>query len=584
MIAAGEVVERPASVVKELVENSIDAGSSKIDVLVKDGGKRLIRVADNGDGMGREDALLSLERHATSKIGSIADLGRITTMGFRGEALASIASVSRMTIATKERDALEGTEIITEGGVVRDVRAAGIPHGTIVEVSDLFFNTPARKKFLKTTTTEMGHISDYVARAALAFSAISFTLRSDGSVVHDLPAASDMRERVCTLLGNDDARGLLEVDEEGAKMRLSGFISPPSVQRSTAAGLYIYINGRFVRDKVVRHAILQGYSTFIMRGRYPLAILFIEIAPGEVDVNVHPAKSEVRFRNSKTVHSLVSSAVERAMRKREWLGGSQTAPDMAERVREAAAEYVVKNERLPLSGGYSSREGDFPPRDDDLNSGGRRDTGHELPKAEERAEAEVKGYFSSLDVIGQLNEMYILCQGGEGMLIIDQHAACERIAYEELKAGYDKRSFRVQQLLIPEMLDLPPRESSALEENMEDISRLGFDMEHFGGRSYVIKAVPSILGTKGVNRMIADMASELADGPASRSFADALDSIIKRLACHSVVRGRRRMTHDEMRSLLKRMDAAGIVPHCPHGRPAHIDIPVSEIEKRFERT
>ncbi len=583
MIAAGEVVERPASVVKEVVENAIDAGSSKIEVSIKDGGKKLIRVADNGDGMGKEDALLSLERHATSKIETPEDLFGISTMGFRGEALASIASVSKLTIATKERGAIEGTEVIVERGAVKDVRAAGIPDGTIIEVKDLFFNTPARKKFLKTTTTELGHISDYVARTALAFPAIAFILRHDNSTLFNLTPVRDPKERIGDLLGREDAKSLIEIDREEAGFRLTGFISPPSVQRSTASALYLYVNGRYVKDKVVRHALLQAYSSFLMRGKYPIAILFIEIDPAEVDVNVHPAKNEVRFRDSRGVHNLVSSTLDGALRRKEWMPEGESLERRIEGVREAACEYISTTESLDLKGGYARLPGSFEGRpvpavapagtEPPFASGNKREEeGHESA-----------GYFSSLTVIGQLGEMYLLCQGAEGLVVIDQHAAYERIAFETLKKGYGEKDFRVQALLIPETVELPPKEAAALEDNLEEVWRLGFDVEPFGGRSFAVKGVPAVLGAAGVKAIMVDMASELSELSASRRFGDVLDDILKRIACHAVVRGRRRMDFDEMRDLLKRMDASGIVPHCPHGRPAHISIPLSEIEKRFER-
>ncbi|MBE9503907.1 MAG: DNA mismatch repair endonuclease MutL [Proteobacteria bacterium] len=596
MIAAGEVVERPVSVVKELVENAIDAGSSKIDIHIRDGGKRLIRVADNGEGMSREDALLSLERHATSKIDDPSDLFNITTMGFRGEALASIASISRFTLSTREKDAIEGSTVILEGGVIKDVRATGMPSGTIVEVKDLFYNTPARRKFLKTNTTEMGHINDFVARTALAFPSISLTLRTDNSVVFDLPAGSDLKERISNLLGKDDAKDLLEISAETEALSLSGLISPPSVQRSSGSALYFYVNGRYVKDKVIRHALLQGYGNYIMKGKYPLAILFVETDPAEVDVNVHPAKSEVKFRDSRALHSLVHAGIERTLNERQWLSETDRQGEVlsAKRIRtvqEAAAHYVSNNENLPLRGGHVRWEGESSGRHSSL-----------LAKAEMRAanlskfkEAEelvekgpawdvvTEGYFSSLNVTGQIGEMYIVCEGRNGMVIIDQHAAYERITFEELKRGYEKRSFKVQQLLMPETVELTHKEASALEENLEDIQRLGFEIEHFGGKSFVIKAIPSIFGNKGSKAIVTDMASELSELPKSGSFKSAFEEIIKRIACHSVVRGRRRMNIDEMRALLTQMDESGIVPHCPHGRPAHIDIPISELEKRFER-
>ena len=595
MIAAGEVVERPVSIVKELVENSIDAGSSKIDISVREGGKRAIRVADNGEGMSRDDALLSLERHATSKIDSPEDLFSISTMGFRGEALASISSVSKMVISTKEKGAIEGTSLIIEGGTLKDVTAAGLPAGTIMEVKSLFFNTPARKKFLKTTITEMGHISDYVARTALAFPAIGFSLRTEKATLFDLPAGSGLEDRIKALIGKEGADNLIEINEESAGLRLSGYISPPSLQRSNVSGLYIYVNGRFVRDKVIRHALLQGYGNYIMRGKYPLAIIFLEIDPANVDVNVHPAKNEVRFRESGSVHSFVNSTIDKALGRREWLTDSrerETAPDkeqIRDSIRGAASEYLARNEALQLKGGYVARE-EYPGERRDAVDIRARDKSTSplinegVPyRGGDDFEEKREGYFSSLTVTGQVGEMYIVCEGEKGMVIIDQHAAYERIAFEELKRGYEKKNYKVQQLLIPETIDLTPREAAALDNNIDEISRLGFDIENFGGRSFVVKAVPSILGSRSVKEIVTNMASDLSELPKSKSFEAALEDIIKRIACHSVVRGKRRMTYDEMRSLLKSMDESGIVPHCPHGRPAHIDVTLTEIEKRFER-
>ena len=599
MIAAGEVVERPVSVIRELVENAIDAGSSRIDISVREGGKRSIRVADNGEGMSRDDALLCLERHATSKISDPSDLFNITTMGFRGEALASIASISRMTISTKLREEIEGSSLLIEGGILKDVTAAGIPAGTIIEVKDLFFNTPARKKFLKQTATEMGHINDYVTRTAIAFPSISFSLRTEKGPLFELPSGLGLKERVASLLGDSSSSELLEISEESGGLKLSGYISPPSLQRANGSGLYLYVNGRFIRDKVMRHALMQGYGNFIMRGKSPLAILFLEIDPAEVDVNVHPAKSEVRFRESGLVHSFISASIEKTLRRKEWLRSVEIEQEeliskRMDSVREAAADYVLKNEKLPLEGGYwSGREA--PPvspakgeRDKDegiiASPGATIDTGKEMENTGQSGGRERPGWFSSLNVKGQVGEMYIVCEGEEGMVVIDQHAAYERIAFETLKKTYEDKEYNLQQLLIPETIDLSPKEAAAIEENIADITKLGFDIENFGGRSFVIKAVPAIFGSRSVKDIISDMAAELISLPKSSSFHAALDDIIKRIACHSVVRGKRRMNHDEIRDLLGRMDAAGIVPHCPHGRPAYIEIPISEIERRFERS
>lgn len=584
MIAAGEVVERPFSVVKELVENSIDAGSSRIDILIKEGGKRLVRIADNGSGMSREDLLLSLERHATSKLGSADDLFNITTMGFRGEALASIASVSKMTIASKEHGAIEGTELISEAGEIRDLRSAGLPGGTIIEVKNLFFNTPARKKFLKTTATEMGHISDYIVRTALAFPAIGFSLHGDKGVVHDFPAGGSIEERVKLLFGREIAGQLLAVEEEHTNIRISGFITPPSIQRSSSSGLYLYVNGRFVRDKVMRHALLQAYESFIMKGKYPLTLLFLEVEPSAVDVNVHPAKSEVKFHDSSRIHDLTRAAIYNTLQKKQWLGADMKeaealSQNRTKSIKDAASAYIAANEPLDLRGGHTAREesrfyGQAPPPLDGMPI---------KPDAKINNSEGVSAYFSSLDVIGQAGEMYIICEGRDGLVLIDQHAAYERIAFETLKSGYNGKDFQSQNLLVPETVELTPKEAAVLEENLADIGRLGFEIESFGGNSFIVSAVPAILGTRSVKTIIADMASELCDLGRSKTFASALDDVLKRIACHSVVRGRRRMSHEEMRNLLGQMDSSGIVPHCPHGRPAHIDITISDIEKRFER-
>jgi len=411
-----------------------------------------------------------------------------------------------------------------------------------------------------------------------------------------LPAGTELRERVCNLLGKDDAKDLLEVIEETDRMRLSGLISPPSVQRSSGSALYFYVNGRFVRDRVIRHALLQGYGNFIMKGKYPLAIIFIEVDPAEVDVNVHPAKTEVKFRDSGALHSLVNSAVERTLTARRWLTGVDRqrevlSQDRRASVRDAAASYVIKNERLPLKGGYVRWEGEGAnSRGVSASDAGGRSGG--LPHAREMVETEegsltgeveTGGYFSSLKVTGQIGEMYIVCEGRDGMVIIDQHAACERIAFEELKRGYEKRAFKVQQLLMPETIEVTYKEAAVLEERLEEIQRLGFEIEPFGGRSFVIKAMPSLFGGKGAGAIVKDIASELAELPKSGSFNAAFEEIIKKIACHSVVRGRRRMNVDEMRALLTQMDETGIVPHCPHGRPAHIEVSIAEMEKRFER-
>jgi DNA mismatch repair protein MutL len=431
----------------------------------------------------------------------------------------------------------------------------------------------------------MGHISDYIVRTALAFPAIAFSLHGDKGLVHDFPSGGSIEERVKLLFGRETAGQLLAVEEEHSGLRLSGFITPPAVQRSSSSGLYLYVNGRFVRDKVLRHALLQGYESFIMKGKYPMALLFLEIDPSAVDVNVHPAKSEVKFRDSSQVHDLTRLAVSKTLQRRQWLGSAEKEAagliqNRAESIKDAASEYMAVNESLALKGGHTLREespgyGQKQPRPDALPIKAEGETSSDNQDAE--------NYFSSLDVIGQAGEMYIICEGREGIVLIDQHAAYERIAFETLKSGYNDKNYTSQNLLIPETVEITPKEAAALEENLSEINRLGFEIEPFGGNSFIVSAVPAILGARSVKTIIADMASELCEMGRSKTFDSALDDILKRIACHSVVRGRRRMSHEEMRGLLRKMDSSGIVPHCPHGRPAHIDITIAEIEKRFER-
>ncbi len=469
-IAAGEVVERPSSVIKELIENALDAGATDISVEISAGGRRLIRVSDNGHGMSREDALLSLERHATSKIRSEDDLDGILTLGFRGEALPSIASVSRFSLATREPDSLEGTEITVEGGRVRDVKACGMAPGTVISVEQIFFNIPARLKFMKSAETETGHVGDVVARMAVSRPAVAFLCSSDGRDLLKVQR-SDLRRRVSQVVGRDTAEKLHAVDYDDGYVSVSGFVSGPSLVRSGLQSMFTYINGRFVRDKLVQHAVMQAYRGVIDRGRYPVVALFIQLPAGEVDVNVHPTKHEVRFRRQSTVHDAIQAAVEAVLRSSPWLADRpelplpSTAPTgQAYRERIAAAAQASlamprREEYLRTGSVYAAGSGNPvspAPESQPITVSEPATAFQPQPSNSEGA-----GYFSSLAIIGQFHSEYILCQSGQELVIIDQHAASERVAYQRLKQQFLAGGVESQRLLFPETVELSFSEVAA---------------------------------------------------------------------------------------------------------------------------
>jgi DNA mismatch repair protein MutL len=603
-IAAGEVVERPASVVKELVENALDAGATEVVVEFEAGGRRLIKVGDNGCGMSREDALLALERHATSKIISDEDLLSISTLGFRGEAMPSIASVSRFTLATREKTGIEGTEIYAEGGRIREVKARGMAEGTVIEVRNLFFNTPARLKFLKSNETEAGHVTEQLTRLALSRPDVRFVCLNEGRVVFRT-LNGDLGERVASLLGRSLAADLSPVQKTDEELLLSGLAGRPECSRSNASYLYTYVNGRFVRDRVIQHAVLQAYRRFLERGRYPVAVLFLSLPPGEVDVNVHPTKHEVRFREQSRVHDFMVSALEGMLQSTPWMRKAPTrqapiqqsttqqtpprqmpalqAPDpqaattkcaspmavtRAAEVRESVQVYRPETPAAP------NRELPFRQEAGEPSMKAMGD----VPEREERG-----GFFSSLTVIGQYLAAYLICQDGEDLLLIDQHAAHERVAFERLRGEYAAGMVESQGLLFPEVIELSHPESCAVRENVSELARLGFDLEEFGGTARVLKAVPRILAQGEYLKALRDTIEDLSTLGRSRTFTDIREGILIRISCHSVVRGSRPLTGVEIASLLKALDSVAYATNCPHGRPVFKRIGRGDVEKMFKR-
>ncbi len=591
-IAAGEVVERPSSVIKELIENSLDAGANDISVEIAGGGRRLIRVADNGHGMSREDALLSLERHATSKIRSEEDLDGIVTLGFRGEALPSIASVSRFTLATREAGSLEGTEITVEGGRVRDVKACGMAPGTVISVEHIFFNIPARLKFMKSAETEAGHVGDVVSRMAVSRPDVAFSCSNDGRDVFKVQK-SDLQRRLSQIVGRDSSSQLHEVCYQNEYVSIDGFISSPSLVRSSPQAIFTYINGRFVRDKVVQHAIMQAYRGVIERGRYPVVALFIRLSAGEVDVNVHPTKHEVRFRRQPAVHDAIQAAVEELLRHSPWLANrpvrtnhssASTGQSYRERI-AAAAQMSLGRERTPHY---------FPAPESIKETAARPDsrTGPAMPTVNEpaapfRSESRISegsGYFSSLSVIGQFHGEYILCQSGSGLVVIDQHAASERVAYQRLKQQFLAGGVESQRCLFPETVELSFSEVAVASRFHAELAGIGFELEPFGGNTLMVAAVPRLAAEKDAIRLVRDILADLVQLGSSAAFQDVLDELLSRVACHSVVRGPHSLEIRQISELLRSMDETDFAASCPHGRPVSHIITLSELEKIFKRT
>jgi len=586
-IAAGEVVERPASVLKELVENSLDAGATEIIVEIEDGGKRLIRVSDNGSGMSKEDALLSLERHATSKISSDSDLFSLGTLGFRGEAIPSIASVSRFSLSSREKDAIEGVEIYTEGGKIRDVKACGMPAGTSISVRNLFYNTPARLKFMRSRETESGHTSEIIHRLALSRPEVRFIYSVDGKPVLSL-LNGDMESRTREVLGKNLANEMHLLRTEENLIALEGFLGSPVVSRSAASCIYTFINGRFVRDKVVQHAILQAYRNVLERGRYPALVLFINIPSEDVDVNVHPTKHEVRFREQSKVHQTISGAIETFLRAAPWLAtladsSSYTffqpveAPQSSSRieaVRDSLLRYAA-SEKLQENFRFSNRTVPAMPAKNP------EPVSH--PAAVVATHARTNGFFSSLQVIGQFRAAYILCQDETDLVMIDQHAAHERVVFEELRSSFAGSALEGQQLLFPETLELLPNESAVLQEQHQLFAKLGFELEHFGGNTWLLNSLPLSLTGHNYIQALRDLLEEIAAIGSSCNLAEKTDDILATIACHSVVRGEWHLSPEEIQHLFRRMDRTDFSAHCPHGRPAVARISLRDIEKLFKR-
>ncbi len=570
-VAAGEVVERPASVIKELMENSLDAGARSLEVEVRGAGTALLRVTDDGAGMDREDALLALERHATSKIASAADLAAVQTMGFRGEALPSMASVSEFTLRTRPADAAEGTEAVVHGGKLVGVREAGCAVGTTIEVKSLFFNVPARRKFLRSAATETAHLDRAVETVALAFPGVALHYLRDGRTVHRLPGAATLAARVGDLWGAEERAALLEMPEvEAGGIRVSGLVSRPGATRADRGRQFFFVNGRAVENVFLSTGVREAYRQMLEPGRHPALVLHLVMDPRAVDCNVHPAKREVRFRQGGTVRDAVRGAVEAALReaRAEWLRPVQThvvsrIEPRTENISRPVPSHGVHQPELPRPLAPEPR----PAEAASLTS---------EPPAPARPPVE------EFRLVGALSRRYLLLEGAEGLVMLDQRAAHQRILFERLQRGVGGGAVASQRLLAPEVFELSPREHEAVAENLGVLAEAGFGVEIFGGRSLKVEALPDFLAGLEPRRVLEDFAAECLSGTARARGAGADDAVRRAVARLAVEEGGAR-DEREQRALVTQLLSCEL-PYCdPDGRPVMLQFSWRELDRKFGR-
>ncbi len=574
-IAAGEVVERPASVVKELVENALDAGARRIDIDLEEGGVRLIRVRDDGGGIAPEELPLAVARHATSKIASIDDLEAVTTLGFRGEALPSVASVSRFRLTSRRTGSEHGAELRIDGGRLGEVAPQPHPFGTTVEVRDLFYNVPARRKFLRAERTELSHIEEWLRTLALARPDVEIRVTHNGKPSRRWKGESDLLSevRLHEALGEEFARNALRVDHAGAGMRLHGWIAQPAYNRASTDQQYFYVNGRSVRDRSVAHAVRQAYSDVLFHGRHPAYVLFLELDPRFVDVNVHPAKHEVRFRESRLVHDFVYRALQEVLAQTR----AGAVPALAGAVATSASAAPWAMSAVPRQQPIGLRVADAPAAYAALYGVGEpMSEAQPLPEAPESMPP--LGY-----AIAQLHGIYILAEAADGMIVVDMHAAHERIGYERLKAAHDGAGLRMQPLLVPHALAVSEREAEIAETQAQTLAQLGFEVQRSGPQGVLLRAVPALLADADVDGLLRDVLADLREHGATRRIAETRDELLATMACHGAVRAHRRLTVAEMNALLRGMEATERSGQCNHGRPTWTRFSLAEIDKWFLR-
>jgi len=644
-IAAGEVVERPASVIKELVENSIDAGATRINIEIELGGRRLMKISDNGEGMARDDAILAFERHATSKIKELDDLGRIGTLGFRGEALASIASVAKVDLVAKIEDELAATQVVIEGGRLIDVKDAARSTGTTISVRDLFFNTPARRKFMRSEATENYHIASIVQHYALAHPELAFSLKNNGRDIMNVSPAKDLRERAFQIFGGSMIDSLLPViggREYVAKV--SGFVSAPRERRTNKDSQYFFVNNRFVRDKTIAHGLAEGFRSVLPHGVYPVAFLFVEVPLEEIDVNVHPAKTEVRFRRSEAVKDAVAEAIRAALMNAGIVSSGEDATGFDEDVIAAAAapgssaspvvseqtEILFRHERIGETTEVFSEE-EFELRaEPDFTTFAFREVETEVPRPEaeidlvdstgsagplidiesvgtsDNVQAGANGYVEMPPVnsaerftkaaevadvsgrkirpVAQLHDSFIIAVDDEGLLLVDQHVAHERVLFDKYKNREIDRGIESQNLLLPETIDLTPAQTEAFHLAEEPLAELGFGLMRLSGRTVAIKSIPTDLSPEDARNLFAEILDGIGHDKRGEAKSTLRDDIAASLACKAAVKINMKLTHEKMEWLIDRLLLTSSPTTCPHGRPVILRLSMKDIERGFHRT
>lgn len=580
-IAAGEVVERPASIVKELLENSIDAQADDIRVELEGGGCHRIKVTDNGFGISPDDVTLVFERHATSKIHAFEDIFNVLSFGFRGEAMPSIAAVARVELMTRRKNDLSGTKVIVEGGTIKEVSPVGCPQGTQVTVTKIFARVPARRKFLKTEATEQAACLDVITRAALAHPQIRFKVWANGREVFNAPEIPDISQRIAIVMGRDFADHCLAVQNQKDRFFLSGFISRPEFTKSNSKNIYLFVNKRFVKDPSMTHAVLTAYRQVIEPRRYPATVLFLELPPNDVDVNVHPAKLEVRFKDSRSVYDIVSQTIA------QGLAGARVSEDsFVYRLlprRQDSHPYDFRKKDLPANespGLFSRKNMQQAITDDLLKRSGVSEKTPDYDSAVFRPEEPAA--FSDLRYIGQFANAYLVFETKAALVLIDQHAAHERIMLEKLKKTAGRREAG-QTLLLPEVVHLTPGEYAVFEASIDWIREIGLDIEGFGHDTVVVRSIPAMLSHVSVKEMISDIVQQLKDENQASSLEDKKDKILASWACRAAIKAHCVLSPDEVRALCRELDETPFRLTCPHGRPVSISFSLTEIERFFKR-
>ncbi len=618
-IAAGEVVERPASVVKELLENSLDAGATRIEIEIEGSGTRLIRIIDNGEGMDEDDMLLCLERHGTSKIASDQDLAAISSLGFRGEAIPSIASVSRMTISSRMAEAPLGASVVVDYGRVLKVHAIGCSRGTIFEIRNLFGNTPARRKFLRTSRTELAHIVEVVKSYALAAPATIFILRVDGRELLHFTENQALPDRLRGIIHYEGQ--LLEVGRAGDKgCHAHGWLLPPEAAVAGSAGIRLLVNGRAVRDRMIVHAVAEGFRNFLMKGMSPAGFIHLHLDPEDVDVNVHPTKQEIRLRNGQAIHQMISQSVGQAIvdhqkkiqstlfrsmpaqdnrpqletttaasghaghrpgpslfTPEEKIPGGQSQPPSPSRLfRPAVREWPPAARTMPTPAGLQTAESTPPEPESPALP---------LPGGSQQALPESEAAGHGLQVIGRYDNLYIFCQSADGgLLVVDQHAAHERLLFEDLKRQFLQGQIASQTLLFPVTVELSLGETECVDHHGPEIKQMGFTVREFGGNSFILSSVPAMAGQCNPGALFLDILGRFAEAEEKKGKGSILDDILASMACKAAVKAGDRLQAREIDALLTRMNRADLFSHCPHGRPVLKHFTSTEVKKWFHRT